>query len=573
MSDGFDWLNVQPPNGRVANSADNSRNASPAPHVSFGNFSDLTLSTHSSVGNNALYHNLADNVLNRPSLSPENYTTSQIPPANSPTPDTSDPSSIPLSLTSQDLTLQESRTYIRWYSDILARTNSRTICMADVYNFLVNFKLSPELKDSLNKLFHKILDSINIGEFFALLRVISHCLNGQNPSRNLVRTAAPIPTPPSILSKKRQNDHDDEEENEPVEPIADPQPAGQPLDLDSFTQFMLTGERPDDKPRKRKKKLKSVKFSDQIVTDIHDDTFQSSSPAPSPHNELDFSLPMDQLLSRMSSNNSQPKDEEEQEILKDMSPQLNHFQNLNSVDTASIGGVPASIHLNNGSNNHSTDQLLKPNMTGPAQMSQYLQHHPEQDVPLKPNRTGPYDMMKMFSPSPEDQQQPPQEPPQPTNPVSPQPQHNQEIPKISLQTFTNQMTGNTASNTMANSQAGYYADKPVPPPPVPASRRHRSMSSPTPHIDHGASPVPPISRARSPNSPVKPVPPPPPPSRRRGASGSSFSPQPPMLPPKVPEPPSNGMYSNLSDSTSNILDDLKELQAEVDRIRDMTGGF
>ena len=42
---------------------------------------------------------------------------------------------IPLSLTAQELTLQESKTYMRWYSDILARTNSRTISIHDVYNF------------------------------------------------------------------------------------------------------------------------------------------------------------------------------------------------------------------------------------------------------------------------------------------------------------------------------------------------------------------------------------------------------------------------------------------------------
>lgn len=451
--------------------------------------------------------------------------------------------------------------------------------MNDVYNFLNNFKLSPELKEGLNKLFHKILNSINIGEFFALLRVISHCLNGKTPSRRLIKIDAPIPTPPSILSKKRQNDYDDEEEehSQELESSGGDPNEKEPLDLDSFTQFMLTGQRPDEKPRKRKKKMKSVKFSDQIVTDIHDDTFQSLSPVPSPQNELDLSLPMDQLLSRMNPNQPQnPKskpDEEEQEILKDMGSQLNHFRNLNSVDTASIGGVPASIHLNHGSNN-STDQLLRPNMTGPAQMSYLQQHHQPQEPrqpqdTLKPNVTGPYDMMKMFSPSPDEV--PPQQ-----NQQSQQNQQNQEMPKISLQSFTNQMTGNTASNTMANSQ-------PTPPPPVPASRRNRSMSSPTPHSEHP--PPPPISRARSPNMPSstsngKPPPPPPPPSRRRGASGSglygSSSPQPPTLPPKIPneQNQNNGMYSTDSnDSTTNILDDLKQLQAEVDRIRDMTGGF
>jgi hypothetical protein len=76
---------------------------------------------------------------------------------------------------------------------------------------------------------------------------------------------------------------------------------------------------------------------------------------------------------------------------------------------------------------------------------------------------------------------------------------------------------------------------------------------------------------------------------------------PPSLPPKVPQDYSgqiqapnpqqfmpmpgelgqqqdqqqNQIYGNseTNGSTTDILDDLKQLQAEVDRIRDMTGGF
>lgn len=263
------------------------------------------------------------------------------------------------------------------------------------------------------------MHSINIGEFFALLRIISHCLNGHPFSRRLIKMSGPIPTPPSILRKKRLNDEgedDAEEQNEPLKVEEEPK---KPLDLDSFTQFMLTGERPDDKPTKRKKKLKSVKFSDQIVTGVQEVNDHSISPVASPSNELDLSLPMDQLLNRINGLNTseiqQNRDAEEQQVLQDMGPQLNHFQNLHSVDTASIGGVPASIHLNE-SKNSSSEQLLKPNMTGPAQMSQYLQYQQQQQqqgqqpaniqeeahnnyAPLKPNRTGPYDMVRMFSPN------------------------------------------------------------------------------------------------------------------------------------------------------------------------------
>ena len=37
---------------------------------------------------------------------------------------------------------------------------------------------------------------------FALLRLISHTLQGETPLRSLIKIKAPVPTPPSILSKK-----------------------------------------------------------------------------------------------------------------------------------------------------------------------------------------------------------------------------------------------------------------------------------------------------------------------------------------------------------------------------------
>lgn len=590
--EGFNWLNL--PNGL--------QSTSPAPpSVSFGlqPTANSQSNIHENPQSNSPYKQqlaLADSVLmNRP------YAYSESDVNSNPTGD--DNGSIPLSLTTQDLTLAESRTYIRWYSDILARTNSRTILMQDVYKFLYNFRLPEDLKDQLNKMFRKYLHSINIGEFFALLRIISHCLDGKSPNRSLLQHHAPIPTPASILSKKRQSEPDDDDDEEEVsDPL--PQDNGKPLDLDSFTQFMLTGERPDEHKKKLKKKLKSVKFSDQIVTGVHESTDQNiASPnIASPPNEIDFSLPMDQLLSRMSSQQPQKKDEEEQQVLEDMGSQLNHFQNLNSVDTASIGGVPASIHLGQ----HEEPALLKPNMTGPAQMSQYLQQQQQQQQQpqqqpqqrsqtqeqlLQPNRTGPYDMMKMFSPSPDDLAHQQQEQYQ-QNSL----ENNAPVPSISLQSFTDQMTGNTAANTMANARAVSASsnyDRPLPAPPAPVSRRTRSLSSPTPTISHSRSP-PPIPGM---GGQLRPVPPPPPPSRRRGTSSAVNSPLPvpssspaPALPPKVIDssvfyPPqqnqqqdstqqsSNGLYDQQSGSTADILDDLKELQAEVDRIRDMTGGF
>ncbi|KAI5967244.1 hypothetical protein KGF57_000459 [Candida theae] len=485
--------------------------------------------------------------------------------------------SIPLSLTAQELTLQESKTYMRWYSDILARTNSRTISISDVFSFLTNFKIPDSVRQQISQVFQKISRSVNIGEFFALLRVISHTLNGETPSRKLIKVVAPVPTPPSILSKKRLNEEEDSSDRSDGEgdniQNTNPNSNGKPmtpLDIDGFTQFLLTGERPgsnsstNSNTNSRKRKSKKVKFSDQI--DVHDDSNYLSpmeSPQPVSQNPLDYTLPMDQLLKQMQSSlqSQNPQEqEEEKEVLKDV--EINNFQNLNSVDTVSVGGtpVPPSDFANP---NDQDDNLLKPNMTGPAQMSKMFStlqpnfSNNEPDLkPLRPNVTGPADMARLFSPP---AAQSPQQSLSPPPIQSQQQQQQQDLPKISLSAFTSQMTGPTSQNTFQNTlQNGK--------PPVP---RHRSHSSPIPN---------------------KPAPPPPPP-RRRNASGrgvSSPQPQPqaqplqqhypqqiqqppPALPPKIPNIYVSGHPNN--DSTGNILDDLKAMQDEVDKIRNLTGGF
>ncbi|KAK6460856.1 hypothetical protein DFJ63DRAFT_289531 [Scheffersomyces coipomensis] len=672
---GFDWSYLSSSNTSSASSPDQ------LPRKSFGSYSNDRVVSNNTINSNSSFLNIARSDNN--SVESIAHSTSM-----SGTNDISglgslgggdygdDDSGIPLSLTAQELTLQESKTYMRWYSDILARTNSRTITMNDVFNFLVNFKISQITKDKINRIFQKIIYSINIGEFFALLRLISHTLNGADPSRKLIKVQAPVPTPPSILSKKRQNDDDNDSEgnnhndNDSLlssSNIANggsyngdsngldqkngssslPEP-NKPLDIDSFTQFILTGERPDDTPKKkRNKKLKSVKFSDNVVTDVHEDSFMPSpSGSPFPQSEtLDYSLPMDQLLDRVKSQPQVPikppsPDEEEQDLLKDMENQINHFQNLHSVDTALRGGTSSSIHFHDG---YSSENLLRPNVTGPNDMARLFSPSPEPGL-LKPNMTGPVQMAQLYDTSRDDDYQDEIEPqnylkPNVTGPADmarffpPDNMYNNNnnqdasAPKMSLQSFTNQMTGNTIANTLQNArvtddgspsrpQSSSFStgSRPTPPPPAPTTRRSRSISSPTPRISSplsnnvtiadpgapyygnsltvGPPPVPIRSPLHaSPNTSTAnllnnigagaKVPPPPPPSRRRNVSTSIPSPQPtnPPLPPKISIGENSnglsGLYSNNSsnDSTVNILDDLKALQEEVDKIRDMTGGF
>lgn len=609
---GFDWLNIASNNSSDSNS--------PAPPVSFGyDSTDDNKDGQTVVKVNEVPSNqVEDTVKNEVIKSQKSAET-----VKNEEEDDKDDSSIPLSLTAQELTLEESKTYMRWYSDILARTNSRTVTINDVFSFLHNFRISDEVKEKLTKLFSKILYSINIGEFFALLRLIAHALNGLPPKRKYIRIKLKIPTPPSILSKKRQNDDDesqladDTEENESNNEGKNGE--SKPLDIDSFTQFMLTGKRPDETAhrKKRSKNSKSVKFSDQIVTDVHDPVHEIS-PSPQP-GEIDYSLPMNQLMQRLnnsqtSNQNQKANDEEEQEILKDMESQMNHFQNLHSVDTASIGGVPAALDVSNGE-----AHLLRPNVTGPSDMARIFSPLSQEEASnqaglLRPNMTGPIQASRLYSqkmfsddglqyngnvidPSVSD-------PADMARRFSPSPMGDTFQNNSSILSQLNQDSDRSYLNSTQNSKSTVAgsplhalssSERRLPPPPVP-SRRARSVSSPTPRNRINEKQMPPTSegwpqaKASRPLSPLssfydshsnseanlnRPVPPVPPPSRRRIHS-SSVSNTPPPLPPKIPtqgDLSHSDIYTGNNDSTANILDDLKALQKEVDKIRDMTGGF
>ncbi|RKP30432.1 hypothetical protein METBISCDRAFT_3996, partial [Metschnikowia bicuspidata] len=468
---------------------------------------------------------------------------------------------IPLSLTAKHLTQKEFKTYLRWYSDILVRTNQRTVSIADVYQFLGNFRISADIKDAINRIFSKIMHLINIGEFYALLRVISHALQGQTPSRALIRVLTAVPTPPSILCKKRLKDDNNSDGDADLHHPHDSKDNDGPLDIDLFTQFMLTGERPTQ-TKKRQKKPKTVKFSDQVETTYRD--LDTPSLANAQSTSLDYSLPMDQLLSRMNASKTQPNstfavpeenpgpgpalDPEEKQILRDMESQINHFQNLHSVDTILVGGVPATIHVQHNSNFWLPcnlllqPPLLKPNMTGPVQMAQMGLYNGvrlgESDYKYDPTLENAQRMAQLFSPTPE------------------------EVPKLSLETFTSQMTGDQEPTMKSPLATRLGAASPRT---EAVTSRQRSVS---------LSPIPPVPPRVSPVTTGRPAPPPP---RARKSSqfvaipAQTLSNQPPPLPVKAPN---DGFYqSRENNSTANILDDLKALQEEVDKIRDLTGGF
>lgn len=484
-----------------------------------------------------------------------------------------DDTTIPLSLTIEQLTTKEAKTYLRWYNDIITRRGTRTITLDDVFKFLYNFKIQPLHRKLIQKIFASCSQSLNVGQFFCVLRIISHAVVYSTlPSRHLIEKASPIPTPVSILARKRMKDSEDEPLDEDNDNDLNHDMASQDsrLNLDTFAQFMLTGQRPDSSTnllRKKKKKLKTVKFSETVEIDPRSAELPPLPlPPPESSDKLDFSLPMEQLLGKITPKSgvtlAQLQTENEEEELKDMQESISHFQNVN-IDSVSIDGVPSNIPSNYFSSSplgavsplreeSSSPQLLQPNLTGSVSKSM---------------RQG------LTSPLP---------PPSRIRSVSsPVPFQDQNQLTVNQQITSPRVSSPLSNNTTGTSINWTTATAVSPPPPPP--RRYRSSTLPGQHS-------------------VSPVPPPPPPSRSRKNSNppapSAQGATNPALPPKIEINQSYGfddyfkngnVYKSNSDlsinsiqqekqqanvttaGSSDILGDLRALQLEVERIKYLNG--
>ena len=287
-------------------------------------------------------------------------------------------SSIPLSLTINDMSPKELKTYLRWYENIQDRkVTTKIVTMDDVFKFMSNFKIPAPIKDRLVQSFSKWANSLNIGQFFALMRLLAHALHGKPLTKSLIKLPAPIPNPISILSSKRKDDSTNSENEEEIN-VNEP---AKKLDIDSFTEFILTGEMPTNSTKKKKKNNKRVKFSDVLSF--------SSSPVekevsmenaalivnrPEQH-VLDYNLSMNDLLAKLKGeptgsqieNSAQQQQvyqqqqqqqqqypENEEEELKDI--QIDTFKNITQREL-------------DKQNSGDDLQPLKPNLTGSASKS------------------------------------------------------------------------------------------------------------------------------------------------------------------------------------------------------------
>lgn len=208
---------------------------------------------------------------------------------------------VPLSLTADQLTRDEAKAYLRWYDYIESRKKGirKTVSIDDVFHFLGNFGIDTETKQELRVMFARWSSAMSIGQFFALMRVLAHALQNDVMHRTNIRKPCQVPRPISIMSRKRGSDEDDETENPDVADLGMSQAEGGKLDLDSFTQFILTGQRPASPEKvetKRKKSNKKVKFCDEVVYEPAP-KFEPQHEEGDP--EYDMQLPMEVLLARM----------------------------------------------------------------------------------------------------------------------------------------------------------------------------------------------------------------------------------------------------------------------------------
>ncbi|TID23210.1 hypothetical protein CANINC_003227 [Pichia inconspicua] len=258
----------------------------------------------------ATYHSLSDdNVAIANHLESASNSANEILPKSNSADNISTPvdNLLPLSLTSEELTQPELKTYLRWYQDIQERKrDSKIVTLGDVFTFLHNFRIPDYIKQKINESFSRTSTAINIGQFFAILRLLSHVLAGEPPKRALIKVPAPVPQPISILNKKRK---DTEVEIIVEESFNEPK---KKLDIDSFTEFILTGERPVTKKFKRNTG-KSVKFSEVVHfsspdDDLHQPPVNSSAfKSTMAQLPIDLTSPMNQIFGKIKDASAIPK--------------------------------------------------------------------------------------------------------------------------------------------------------------------------------------------------------------------------------------------------------------------------
>lgn len=445
---------------------------------------------------------------------------------------------IPLSLTSEELTQPELKTYLRWYQNIQERKGtSKAVTLGDVFTFLHNFKIPDHIQQKINESFSRTSTVINIGQFFAILRLLGHFLSGKPLKIALIKEPAPIPQPISILNKKRKEveieEVVDENPNEPKKK----------LDIDSFTEFILTGERPVTKKFKRNTG-KNVKFSDVVHFSSPDDDKLHEPPsnhsvfAPGlPQLPIDLPSSVNQIFGKIKDASTIPRkvithlpnpltatpNQNFEKILANVGPVENEEEMLKDVHLDTFKNVTQkAIQIN-------TDDGLQPleaNLTGSASksMKEHFMHQFEQTFNYN-SATNSFNPTSISALAADPVQQ------------NEQPNSSSTIPQIStLSTLQNPIGAVNENSTdyfgFASQQVGNSQPNQQYSPQIQVLNSNLGNSS----IPTSGAPADPRSISTSP----PPVPPPPPRSRKasRAASISNVPPPTPLQNPSLPPKPS-----------------------------------
>lgn len=154
---------------------------------------------------------------------------------------------------SLDLSADESRSFPRWYTDLLLRKGNQAVSLDDALRFVENFGLKEGDKQSILALFQKGITTLDPCQFYIFLRLAGHILDGKSKIEpEMIYIPANVPRPRSILSRKRKNDLTESDSQTATQGIGNPfrktsgssnkTPAK--MDIDSFATFLLTGNRP-----------------------------------------------------------------------------------------------------------------------------------------------------------------------------------------------------------------------------------------------------------------------------------------------------------------------------------------
>ncbi|QEU58399.1 Scd5 [Kluyveromyces lactis] len=306
---------------------------------------------------------------------------------------------VPLAVPEFQLTPDERKAYLRWFRDLSSRIHSRPITLDDVFNFLANFRIDDAIKERITHIFRTCRYAVNEEQFYAIIRLVAHGLQQHFlPTRRMIPEKAPVLRPKSILSANAGQEVYEEVEEDPNNAT------DKKVDFDGFASLLLTGKAIQKNIRrrimKRRDQIKKVRFSKNLVTFANDlstkamssismsgkpivtapDNTASAESSPSDDSTLDLSLPMEQLLAKLSSRNqnnsalvkelpsdTQPETQEEREVLEDMKDSLSHFRQIQKVD--SVTQLPNNMSSYESSNSSGREQALeplKPTATGSA---------------------------------------------------------------------------------------------------------------------------------------------------------------------------------------------------------------